>query len=517
MDSSHIKAEFAGFGPIPSSSTTFSQGIGLGGSFAPLSVPTPMLPPRARPQPQTNFPFWDWSETQTGVDQSGFPVYAYNVWFGKPEEDSEKPSEVYTLSLYTAVENEGITLDGTDIPKLTAYMADGAYGNLGGDGSLSLRNSDGLQLDLEPTKIVFTDGDNSGELSAYAVKVIGPSKSAVLESTYLTMSDDNGDQAFLDTAQLSIGSSIGNGVYEAIQLTLTSQTGQSYLSTAALQIEVGDFTGVYEAEQLTLAGTEGTSYLSTVALNINGTSGDGTYEPHQLTLSLDDGSQSYLSTSSLHILNAVGDGTYEPHQATLRDQNGGVDLNTAEIKTYQSSGSYAAIGSDGTLSLSDSQGNQLDLNPTEIVFDDGTSTGILSSSQMEISEGDDSSRVLKNSITITDGTDTVSLSKANLDFTRDGDSALTLNTSSGAGTMTCKDTIDGEGYYSSLIAKVKGGSGGFSQMETNQFYIESSDGDYVLIDIPDNNGTALDAYWQEIDICVDGVAKKMKVLGTEPY
>jgi hypothetical protein len=26
-----------------------------------------------------------------------------------------------------------------------------------------------------------------------------------------------------------------------------------------------------------------------------------------------------------------------------------------------------------------------------------------------------------------------------------------------------------------------------------------------------------EAFWQEIDICVDGVAKKMMVLGTDPY
>jgi hypothetical protein len=39
----------------------------------------------------------------------------------------------------------------------------------------------------------------------------------------------------------------------------------------------------------------------------------------------------------------------------------------------------------------------------------------------------------------------------------------------------------------------------------------------VKIDIPDDDGTKLNAYWQEIDVCVDGVAKKMQVLGTEPY
>jgi hypothetical protein len=42
-------------------------------------------------------------------------------------------------------------------------------------------------------------------------------------------------------------------------------------------------------------------------------------------------------------------------------------------------------------------------------------------------------------------------------------------------------------------------------------------GGSVKVDIPFNDSTPLNAYWQEIDICVDGVAKKMQVLGTEPY
>jgi hypothetical protein len=38
MDTKDIKAEFSGFGPIPSSKTTFAQGIGMGGSFAPITT-----------------------------------------------------------------------------------------------------------------------------------------------------------------------------------------------------------------------------------------------------------------------------------------------------------------------------------------------------------------------------------------------------------------------------------------------------------------------------------------------
>jgi hypothetical protein len=49
-----------------------------------------------------------------------------------------------------------------------------------------------------------------------------------------------------------------------------------------------------------------------------------------------------------------------------------------------------------------------------------------------------------------------------------------------------------------------------------QFYL-FGDSHYVKIDIPYNGAAALNATWREIDICVEGVAKKMKVLGTTPY
>ena len=49
-----------------------------------------------------------------------------------------------------------------------------------------------------------------------------------------------------------------------------------------------------------------------------------------------------------------------------------------------------------------------------------------------------------------------------------------------------------------------------------QIYLNSGS-NYVQINIPDNAGTLLNAFWQEIDVCVDGTAKKMQVLGTEPY
>jgi hypothetical protein len=58
MNSQDIKAEFAGFGPIPSSKTTFAQGIGLGGSFAPIWTTDPVIPPKIPSSQQViNYPF----------------------------------------------------------------------------------------------------------------------------------------------------------------------------------------------------------------------------------------------------------------------------------------------------------------------------------------------------------------------------------------------------------------------------------------------------------------------------
>jgi hypothetical protein len=44
MEPNQTKMSFDGLGPIPSSKTTFAQGIGMGGSFAPVWTDGPILP-----------------------------------------------------------------------------------------------------------------------------------------------------------------------------------------------------------------------------------------------------------------------------------------------------------------------------------------------------------------------------------------------------------------------------------------------------------------------------------------
>ena len=89
-------------------------------------------------------------------------------------------------------------------------------------------------------------------------------------------------------------------------------------------------------------------------------------------------------------------------------------------------------------------------------------------------------------------------------FNKDSDAYVNLKQQNSEASLYAY--VDNEDEYFILKAKA----------EDTQLYLGSGD-NYVKIDIPDNDGTLLNAFWQEIDICVDGEAKKMKVLGTGPY
>jgi hypothetical protein len=99
----------------------------------------------------------------------------------------------------------------------------------------------------------------------------------------------------------------------------------------------------------------------------------------------------------------------------------------------------------------------------------------------------------------------------------DGKTKLALFNEESAEYLEIK--IDGDSPESTIY--------GYADSESEYYFLKAKPGDTQLflyggegsvkIDIPDNAGTPLNAYWQEIDVCVDGVAKKMQVLGTEPY
>jgi hypothetical protein len=593
-----------------------STGFQLGGGGFDLNFPN------ARGA-GSSFPFWDWSKIQTNSDLDN-PEYAYHIWFGKPKADSEYPSEVYTLSLYTSVENEGVTFDGTDVPRVTAFMADGAYANLGGDGNLSLRNAASRELHLNPDGLTFVDGSSFVTHSGTQLYGQYGGTPPEYDDDGNLVNAGNGGNNFLlkpdsDGVSLTLSDTTGSSLFanqDKVTVTDSSGSWASLLSSGSLELQDAD-------------GNHFTLYP--YALTLTNSDGDsGTYEPHQLTIS-HGGDESYLSTSALRILTQTGDGTYEAHQATLRDQNGGVDLNTAEIKTYNSTGAYAALGSAGTLSLRNSSGNQLDLEAAQISFStegtsstldsyglevtDGSNKADVSVAQVEVSDSNGRSRLKPTMVQIIEGTDTGTYEAKQLTLgpstgrqlfasseyvaLKDGsEDRAVLSAVSGSGELKCKSTTGGEGYYAALAMHIKGegeqkfradtfgwtvqDSAGtkYTSASDTQFYAESPTGhasmdpagfevsdessNYTAIDkgkvityagdswsslnsngslqLSDGSGTATisqnslyltdgenyinmnisnlggkDADWQEIDICVNGVPKKMKILGTEPY
>jgi len=157
--------------PVPSSSGSVGQSTQL--SNWQSSPPTTSDPqqtdfggsmkadsaPRNDPSSSgSSFPFWEWSTTQTGAyNAAGNPILAYDIWFGKPSNNSQTPSEVYSLSLF-GKSSSGIihtfTSHSTDIYGYNggtgaSYNSDGSWnvGNAGNNFKLAA-DSEGVSLNL---------------------------------------------------------------------------------------------------------------------------------------------------------------------------------------------------------------------------------------------------------------------------------------------------------------------------------------------------------------------------------
>ena len=336
-------------------------------------------------------------------------------------------------------------------------------------------------------------------------------------------------------ASLNVASTTGNGALVSQEKLLVYGANGSFAAlykTGSLQLHDGPtnndlllypyelqlkdgngYTGTYEAKQLTLSASNGDeTYLSTSALHIGSQQGNAVYEPIQLTLTSQNG-QSYLSTAALHITGQAGgnDGTYEPHQITLRNgSKDGVDANAAEIKTFKASGSYAAIGSDGTLSLKDSQGKQLDLNAQDLQFDSDTEHGYFGSDKVSIWDNSNTATLDSNSLVITDTANaqaTVEITQSGITI---GDTSPSNLGTGGNNTTTISDrSVEVEDTNADFRVTV----------EASSITVEDiGEGKSATLDVPtDGDGNKANASWQEIEICSGSETKKMKVFGTAPY
>jgi hypothetical protein len=546
MDTRDVKAEFAGFGPITSSKTTFAQGVGLGSSFAPVWTTEPKLPPKtiATSVSLNDYPFMLQPKQQE---------FAYVVKLNYGEVAGVAPDGLtreedyiinpgvgeYFVYLIITFDGDGLITDrtieyATEVPDDTDDVKHMVIGQVISEGLLfpysvyqnisqdvytekaTFIENDTIPSHLfaDPRKIHLTNIDetfvadidgtetisklyleNAGETEYIELKkdsaagevVVGGYAGTEAQNFILSSNDTDGVSKLelfdtnsanfftsaIDSAnkvsvrgysnneeqQFLIEANSVDGVSKSVLFDSGSANClESKVDTDSGKTSVYGYTDNASNYFLLQAKTDDTKLyledggdnatLHPYALVINNSDGStGTYEPHQLTISIASGDQSYLSTSALLIETSIGDGTYEPHQLTLRDSNGGVDANTAEIKTYNSIGGYAAIGSEGTMDLADGSGDICEARATGIAFTDmgNTRNSALSETGLLIAKPNKETTITEDSITI--------------DHT----------------------------------------------------------GSMVFIDIPTADGVPMSATWKEIDICVDGEAKKMMVLGTDPY
>ena len=372
------------------------------------------------------FPFWDWSKTQTNPGGIN-PEYAYNIWFGKPRANSEYPSEVYTVSLFTSAEDEGITLDGTAVPRVTAYMANGAYANLGGDGMLSLRDAGANQLDLEATQISFSTGVTSSTLDSYGLEVTDGSNKADVSVAQVEASDGNG-RSRLKPTLVQIIEGTDTGTYEADQLTLSPSSGRQLFASS-------EYVALKD-------GSEDRAVLGQV-------SGSGSLKCKSTI-----GGEGYYSTLAMHIKGGGGEEFRADTQGWTVEDSAGTNYTTASNSlVYAESPSGHASMDPAGFEVSDSPGNYASIS--------------------------------KESITL---------------YAVEGGS-VTLNNSGGGTYLEVYNSETGKTRVSDGLIEI-----------TDIFSTKK-----VTIDVPSTGTTLVDATWKEIDICVNGVAKKMKVLGTDPY
>ena len=486
MDTRDVKAEFSGFGPIPSSRTTFAQGIGLGGSFAPIWTTEPKLPERrqtiSNPIPEAvTYPF---HLTVASVTVGTTQVSKIRIQYG--EIDGVPPNGMtqgddYLLDPGNSFIYLIVTFDGdgrinsrtigfaNPVPDDTDDIKHIVIGEVAYGGGVYTIVNQNIAQDIYPEKAVVVDRSNGSfvyslfadprkinaiyELENFNVNLNGSSKTTQLyiksqdNKEYIELKKDstNGECSVYGYVDDDSTSFLLKSDVDGSQVTVTNSDGSyvSVLGTPEIYISKSDGSNAtYEANQLTIthAGTGDQTYISTSAVDITSSAGHGVYAGNQLTI-VDDATsnQSYLSTSALHITTTAGDsGTYEPSQLTLHKSNGDESFFSSSELTINNDGEVGTYLQHEKLTL-----------------------GLVN--------------LLPN-------------------------------------TPLCELEVD-KLKFSGTASNPQDATYGLTGVLIHFISSNST----LNINDPGNGTEQRDATWQEIDICVDGTPKKMKVLGTAPY
>ena len=244
-----------------------------------------------------------------------------------------------------------------------------------------------------------------------------------------------------------------------------------------------------------------------------------------------------------------------PSSLTVQNSEGtNIVFTPTSLTATSSSGGSASINSNGHLNIATSEGGTVVLDESKLEVSQGETSAAISNLSVDVSS---TSVNIVSSVGVTGDTSVtgdvsvigntnatgevhVNASGSNVDVTSDsitvsksGNSAVIDSTKveviTSASSVSIKpseiDIVlpDATGKIDPSGLKVQSPAGYVylsigSEGSLETAIVDSGSGASVTINIPtDGSGGKINASWKEIDICVNGEAKKMKVLGTAPY
>jgi hypothetical protein len=442
MDTRDVKAEFAGFGPITSSKTTFAQGVGLGSSFAPVWTTEPKLPPKtiATSVSLNDYPFM----LQPRQENFGYVVKLNYGEIAGVAPDGLTRTEDYIINpgvgenfvyLIITFDGDGLitgrTIEyGEEVPDDTDDIKHMVIGQVISEGSLFPYSVyQNISQDVYTEKATFIENDTiPSHLFADPRKI----HLTNIDETFVADIDgtETISKLYLENA----------GETEYIELKKDSAAGE---------VVVGGYAGT-EAQNFILSSND-TDGVSKLAL-------------------FDTGSQNYIEIKEENdVASVYGYMNNQNHNFLLKAQAGQSFLqlfnqaNDAYVELKQANSEtslYGYIGSGDEYFILQAKAGD---------------------TKLYLEAGDDNATMKTTGIAFTD----------------------TNNTRNSALSET-----------GLLIAKPNGQT---TITESSITIEEPNSGPNVYINIPTAGGSTVSASWKEIDVCVDGVAKKMQVLGTDPY
>jgi hypothetical protein len=492
MDSKEIKIGFDGFGAIPSSSTTFAQGIGRGGSFAPIWTDRISQRPRAIYEPNQ--------------EQASSIIHPFQLTVVNEIVNNVNVSKVrIQYGEIDGVAPNGLTLD-------TDYLIEPGNSfiylivTFDGDGRINSRTIDfdnPVPADTDDEKhIVIGEVEYTGGvykiINQNITQDIYPEKALVVdrsnsEFVYSLFADPRRINAIYELENFNVNL---DGENLTTRLYLKSEDSAEYLElkkdSDAKECSVYGYSGNY-AQNFVISSNDSTSksklelydddnanFFTSIVDSTSKVSVRGYSNNEEQQFLIEANSVSGVSKSTL----------FDSGSENYLECKVDTDAKKTSVYGYaENNGQNFTLSSDNTADKS-----------SLVLFDSG------SANYVEIKEANDLASVYgymnnqNHNFALK-----AQAGKSQLElFNKDSDAYVNLKQQNSEASLYAY--VDDQAEYFILKAKD----------EDTQLYLGSGS-NYVKIDIPDNNGTLLNAFWQEIDICVNGEARKMKVLGTEPY